>query len=138
VKDWGGIVKEVGDKYVHYITEDEAKAINDRFVVDNEAPIVVAGDKYFDFASARNEANGMTSNNFCCTVDCDEVLTVFDIDKINEIISSDPIISNLEYQFVFSHMPDGSELIKFIQSKFFDKTRMFWKNVVHEMVTMMP
>lgn len=91
---------------MHYITEEEARDINDRFIVENEAPIVVAGDRYFDFASARNESASMTSNDWCCTVDCDEILTKLDIDKINEIIENNPNLSHCEYNFCFSHLPD--------------------------------
>src|SRR3972149_3140583 len=58
-RSFGCIVKEVGAKYVHIITEEESKAINERFIVENEMPIVLPGERYFDFASARNEAVSM-------------------------------------------------------------------------------
>lgn len=80
----------------------------------------------------------MSSNDWVCTVDADEILTKIDIDKINEIIKSDPNIAHFEYNFVFSHMPDGSELIKFVQSKFYNKKKMNWVGIIHEMVTPLP
>lgn len=133
-RDWGCNVKEVGQIYQHTISADQAKAINDRFIVANEQPIVLPGETYFDFASARNNVVSISKEDWVCTVDCDEVLTKLDIDKINSIISN-PQIAHLEYNFVFSHQPDGSELIKFIQSKFYDRRKMEWVGIIHEMLT---
>lgn len=127
-------VKEVGTKYVHIITDEESKNINDRFIVGNEAPIVLPGDKYFDFASARNESVSMASNDWICTVDADEVFTRFNIDEIEEIIKN-PGMSQLEYNFVFSHDHYGNELIKFVQSKFYHRKKMEWQGLIHELVT---
>ncbi len=126
-------VKEVGEIYKHTITEEEAKAINDRFIVGNEAQVVRAGESYFDFASARNEANAMADCDWVCTMDCDEVITRMDIDKIDQYIKDG--FTQFEYQFVFSHMPDGSELVKFVQSKFYNRKINTWVGIIHEMVT---
>lgn len=133
----GCVVREVGSKFLHVITEQEAKEINERFIVENEMSILNPGDTYFDFASARNEAVSMASNDWICTVDADEILTKLDIDKINEIIS-DPNIGQLEYNFVFSHDHYGNELIKFVQSKFYHRKKMYWLGIIHEMVTPIP
>lgn len=136
-RDWGCVVDEVGDRFIHTITEDQAKKINERFIVENEMPVVSAGEKYFDFASARNNTVGISKQQWVSTIDCDEVVTSMDIDRINEIISN-PDIGQLEYNFVFSHLPDGSELIKFVQSKFYDRSKMEWVGIIHEMVTAKP
>lgn len=127
-------VKEVGAKYIHVITEEEAKAINDRFIVENEMAILAPGDKYFDFAAARNDSVSMADCDWVCTMDCDEILTKMDIDKIDEIIKN-PNLGQLEYNFVFSHDHYGNELIKFVQSKFYKRTKMNWVGIIHEMVT---
>lgn len=127
-------VKEVGPKYVHVITEEESNAINDRFIVENEMPVVSPGLSYFDFASARNDSVSMADCDWVCTMDCDEVLTKMDIGKINEIISNESL-GQLEYNFVFSHDFYGNELIKFVQSKFYNRKRMNWVGIIHEMVT---
>ena len=126
-------VKRVGEIYRHVITEEEAKAINDRFVVGSEMPVVNAGESYFDFASARNEANAMADCDMVCTMDCDEILTHFNIDAIDEYIRQG--YTQFEYNFVFSHLPDGTELVKFIQSKFYNRKINQWVGIIHEMVT---
>ncbi len=126
-------VKEVGTIFRHEITAERAKEINDRFIVENEAPILTAGESYFDFASARNAANAMADCDMVCTMDCDEVITRMDIDKINQYIRDG--FTQFEYHFVFSHQPDGSELIKFIQSKFYSRVKCNWVGIIHEMVT---
>lgn len=126
-------VSKVEDVFRHVVSEEKAKAINDRFIVGNEAPIIQPEDAYFDFASARNAANAMADRDMVCTMDCDEILTRFDIDKIDEYIRAG--FTQFEYNFVFSHLPDGRELVKFIQSKFYSRVHCQWVGIIHEMVT---
>lgn len=133
-KDFGCIVKEVGEKYLHKISKEQAGDINKKFIVGGESPAVIEGDKYFDFASARNESTSMASNDFVCTVDCDEVLTNLNIDRINELIK-DPDLAHCEYEFVFSHDQFGRPAIQFVQSKMFNRTKMNWAGITHELVT---
>lgn len=133
-KALGCRVKEVGTKFLHTIDVEYAKKINDRFIVENEMSVVNAGETYFDFASARNESVAMADCDFVCTMDCDEVLTRLDIDAIDKILKNKEI-AHFEYNFVFSHLPDGRELIKFVQSKFYNRTKMEWQGIIHEMVT---
>ena len=132
-KSLGCRVKEVGDVFRHIITEEEAKAINDRFIVENEMPVVQPGEAYFDFAAARNAANAMADQDMVCTMDCDEIITRIDIDKVDEYIRDG--FTQFEYNFVFSHLPDGAELVKFIQSKFYSRVKCNWVGIIHEMVT---
>ncbi len=132
-RNLGCRVKEVGEIFRHTITEEQAKAINDRFVVENEHPVLTPGESYFDFASARNEANSMADCDMVCTMDCDEIITRIDIDKIDQYIRDG--FNQFEYNFVFSHTPEGAELVKFIQSKFYSRVKCNWVGIIHEMVT---
>ncbi len=126
-------VKEVGDIFRHTITEEQAKAINDRFIVENEMPILIPGEAYFDFASARNAANAMADCDMVCTMDCDEVMTRFNLDVIDQYIKEG--FTQFEYNFVFSHTPDRRPLVQFIQSKFYSRVHCQWVGIIHEMVT---
>lgn len=126
-------VKEVGSIFKHEITPEQARAINNRFIVENEHPILTAGESYFDFASARNAANAMADCNMVCTMDCDEIITRLNIDAIDRYIIDG--WTQFEYNFVFSHTPDGQELVKFIQSKFYNRVVCNWVGIIHEMVT---
>jgi len=132
-RDWGCKVKEVGTRYLHTIDKELADKINERFVVDGEKSIVKEGDRYFDFANARNEAAFIGDNLWQSFVDADEVLTKLDIDKINDIIS-DPNLAHLEYEFIFSHNQWGGPAIQFVQSKFFNREKIKWQNLVHEII----
>src|SRR5258706_440733 len=62
-RDMGCLVEEVGDRFRTTISEEQAKAINDKFVVNGEEPVVKAGDSLFDFASARNYAATLAEND---------------------------------------------------------------------------
>jgi len=115
-RDWGCKVEEVGDKFKTIIDEEMAKQIND----------------FFDFASARNYSAHMATNDLIMWLDCDEQITQFDIDKINQLIRRGA--DQFEYCFVFSHDQYGKADVEFIQSKFYNKSKLEWKGIVHECI----
>lgn len=125
-------VLEVGDRYRITIDERLAKRINARFLASGEAPIVKDGESLFDYASARNYIADFASTDMIATPDCDEIWTKFDIDRINNAISSG--VDQLEYNFVFSHDAEGRELVKFKHSKFYNRKKMSWVGVIHEVL----
>lgn len=131
--DWGCKVSEVGPAYLHTIDEELASRINADFVMEGELAVVQEGDTYFDFASARNAATALASNDWVCTVDADEAVTNFDFNKIDEIIQ-DPNLAHLEYEFVFAHDQFGAPAIQFRQSKFFNRKKIKWTGLVHEII----
>lgn len=131
-KSLGCIVYEVGDKFVITIDEELTKKVNEKFIVEGELPIVKAGDKQFDYASARNYLADLCPTDFLFTPDADECFTTFNIDKIIEAIDSG--IEQLEYNFVFSHLPDGSPAIKFMHCKAYDRRKLKWSGIVHEVL----
>lgn len=132
-KEYGYNVAEVGEKFISVIDDSLAEKINSRFVVDNEEDIVKAGNRLFDFAAARNYATSLASNNFIITLDADEAYSVFNIDKINELI--DQGYEQLEYSFCYAHDHRGNPAIEFIQSKAFDRRKVKWVNKVHEVLS---
>lgn len=132
-RDWGCIVEEVGKRFLLQISEEEAKAINERFCVEGEEPVIKAGDRQFDFASARNYANSLSPTNLCWSPDPDEVFTKLDLDAVEKAIADGA--DALEYEFIFSHSPDGLPLIRFRHSKMFDRTKFSWSNIVHEILS---
>jgi len=129
-KEFGCITEEVGDKFIKVI--DNADKINKRFIVKGEKPVLKNGDRLFDFASARNYAATMADTDILATPDCDELYTKFDIDKIEQVIKDGA--EQLEYNFVFSHDAFGGEAIKFRHCKFYNKKKLKWKNVIHEIL----
>lgn len=131
-KNLGCKVEAVGDKFRITIDEDLAKKINEKFVVEGEAPVVNAGESLFDFGSARNYAASFASNDMIAMPDCDEVYTKLDIDKLNKVIEDG--YEQLEYNFVFSHDHLGNPVIKFRHCKFFDRRKMAWHGIIHEVL----
>lgn len=131
-RDLGCKVEEVGEKFVTVIDEELANNINNKFVVADEKPLVKAGDKLFDYASARNYIADFASNDMIATPDCDEIWTKFDIDRINQEIENGA--EQLEYNFVFSHDEFGNEAIKFMHSKFYNRKKLRWQGIVHEVL----
>lgn len=136
-RDLGINVREVGEKFLLEIDADTANKINQKFChefgsVDGEGPVVAAGDKMFDFASARNYIAGFAENDMIAMPDCDEIYTKLDLDKIDEMISAGT--DQFEYNFVFSHDDQGGELIKFRHSKFYNRRKLKWVGVIHEIL----
>lgn len=131
-RDWGCKVEEVGDRFLLSVTEEEAKAINEKFVVGDEEPVVKAGDRQFDFSAARNYATSLASKDFVWSPDCDEVFTKLNLDIVEAAIQGGAEI--LEYEFVFSHDDVGRPLIRFKHSKAFDRRKFQWTGVVHEVL----
>jgi len=123
-------VEEVGERFITFISKTQAEEINTKFIVEDEQPILKEGDRLFDYASARNYAVTLSSENFVAMPDCDEMFTKFNIDKINEAIEEGA--GRLEYNFVFAHDSFGNEMIKFLHSKFYDRRQFTWRGVVHE------
>lgn len=129
-KSHGVKVFEVGDKFVHYHSDIIVAAINNRFVVGEEEPIMKSGDKNFDFAAARNYLASLASNDMISMPDCDEQFTVLDIEKIQEMIEDG--VDQFVYPFVFSHDEFGNPAIQFYHSKFYNRKKLKWVGVVHE------
>lgn len=125
------VVVSVGDKFRKQLSLRDVHLINEKFVVDGEESVVKIYDSMFDYASARNYAASLSSNDFICMPDCDEIFTAFDIDKIGEAIKN---TDQLEYNFVFSHDADGKPLIQFLHSKFYDRRKLKWNGIIHEIL----
>lgn len=129
-RDAGCIVEEVGDRFLLTITPEMADAINRRFVVEGEEPIIKARQRTFDFGSARNYCSLLSPTPMVSMMDCDEVFTSMDIDKVNELIQKG--WDQFEYDFVFSHDANGKANIHFTQSKFYSKEKLEWRHPIHE------
>lgn len=126
-------VEEVGDIYSHVIDAPLAQDIYENFIVVGENVIANSGDRYFDFASARNHAASLAENDMVCFVDADEVLTTLDVEKIDALIEEG--IEQFEYNFVFAHDQYGKPAIEFVQSKFYDRRKVKWVGLVHEVLS---
>ena len=129
---WGCKVEEVGDRFVVKVDEEKARVINEKFCANNELPILHAGDRQFDYSSARNYAATLASNDIIAMPDADEVYTKLDIDAIEKAIAEG--VQQFEYQFVFSHDEQGRPLIQFLHCKFYDRRVLRWSGVVHEVL----
>ena len=121
---------QIGNKCMNSIDANLADAVNKCTVDIAEKPILFEGDTYFNFSAARNIASRFASENMILSLDADEVVTNLDIDKINSFI--DEGYTKFHHTQVFTHNPDGSDGVKFWQSKFYDERFLVWNNIVHE------
>ncbi len=122
-------VVHVSTAFTNVLEEQYIDIIN-AFAVGNEEPLVQHGDVVFDFAKARNHVTSLAKNDFVFTLDADEVYSVLNIDRINELITEG--YEHFEYSFTYSFDQWGKPLVKFNQSKAFDRRKMKWNGIVHE------
>lgn len=131
-REGGCVVEEVGERFLYTIDKETARAVNKTFVVKGEAPVLKEGDRYFHFAEARNYAASLASNDLVSMPDCDEIFTKLDIDYVEDVIRQG--FEQLEFNFVFAHDAQGREAIKFVQCKFYDRRKMKWVGIIHEVL----
>ena len=126
-------VVEVGDKFIREVTKEQEEKVEARFNISFETgKIIKAGQTYFDYSSARNYAASLGDKEVVAMPDCDEEFTSFDLNKINEIIHDGA--DRLKYNFVFSHDENGNALKKFQHSKFYNKNKLGWNGIIHEVL----
>ena len=124
-------VYEEGDRFRYVCDDEKAKAINDKFVVGDEPPIIHGGDSFFAFAEARNFAMACAPTDFVCTPDCDEAWTVLNIDRINELIEQG--YEKMLVDFVYAHNADGTPAVAFANDcRFADRRKVKWVGIIHE------
>ena len=131
-RELGCTVFEEGPRFTHKINKNQAREINQRFIVGLEPRIVFEGDEMFDYANARNHAAAYASNDMVAMPDCDEIYTQLDIDGICVAIKNG--VEQLEYNFVYAHDEHGGEMVKFLHSKFYDRRKLKWVGIVHEVL----
>ena len=123
-----------GDRFHHAIDEKLAAKINYAFIVEGEAPIVKAGDSYFDFGESRAYAMSLASNDWVLCPGCDEVFTKIDIDRIHGFMDAGN--SQLRFDYIWSQNPDGTPKVRFYRDAYlFDRTKWHWIGCIHETVT---
>ena len=131
-RGYGFKVFEAGEKFIITVPLAKAKLINKKFIVKGEDPVVHGGDKIFDYASARNYAASVASNDVVSMPDCDEQYTKLNIDAIEKAI--DEGYEQMEFHFIFAHYPDGTPSVQFRQCKMYDRRKLHWQGYIHEML----
>lgn len=131
-KKHGCKVTEVGDRFVTKVSKEMATEINSHFIVEKEASILKEGDRIFDYSSARNFAASLASNDMVAMPDADEEYTTLDLQAISDVISAG--FEQLEYNFVFAHDDQGRPTIEFLHCKFYNRTKLEWVGVIHEVL----
>lgn len=125
-------VTEVGDKFMRTIDAKLADDINKKFIVENEPAVVKEGDTFFDFGAARNYLATLSPTEHISMPDADEIYTALDLDRIEKAI--DEGFEQMKYNFVYSHDAFGNEALKFEHCKFYDRRKLHWVGLVHEVL----
>ncbi len=129
-KDLGIIVHEVGEKYITIIDKTKASKMNKKYAVDDEGPMVKAGERVFDFGGARQESHTYAETDMILSVDCSDIFLAFDYKCISDIISE-----GKKKKFSYN-MINGSGLsgVKVQISRFYSRSIFQWKCRVHECI----
>jgi glycosyltransferase involved in cell wall biosynthesis len=129
----GAKIYTEGERFRHPIDGEMAAKINETFIVEGEAPIVKAGDSYFDFGEARDYAMRLASNDYVLCPGCDEVFMKLDIDALHRFM--DEGFTQIRFDYIWATNPDGTPRTRFYRDAyFFDRTKWHWVNCIHEFV----
>lgn len=115
-----------GNKFAIVLTEAQASKINKRFCWKNEPAIVKAGERIFDFGSARNAAGDSCSNDMVLQVDTNDLVEALDFDKIQEMLDTKKPL-RFDYNHYLGH---GGH--KQIISRFYHRKHDRWSGKTHE------
>ena len=123
----GARAVSLGKKHLHTLSKRMAKMINDMFVVSPEPPIVTAGETYFDFGSARNDAHKHALHDMVLQIDMCDMLEVLDWRKLSAFIASGVT------RFTYCHyLGPGTE--RQTIARFYDRRIDTWKGISHEAI----
>jgi mannosyltransferase OCH1-like enzyme/glycosyltransferase involved in cell wall biosynthesis len=131
-ESFGFKTTSVGERFIRTIPPTTAKDINHNFIIEGEANIVSGGDRFFDYSAARNYAASLASNDIVSMPDCDEQYTHLDIDAIEKVIADG--YEQMEFHFIFAHDANGMPAVQFRQCKMYDRRKMKWQGLIHELL----
>lgn len=131
-KEGGFRVHEVGDRFHVKFDAEMAAKINEKYVLAGETPIVQEGTTVFNFAAARNHAASLAKNDVVLIADCDESFEVLDLAKLNALIAAGH--DRMDIDYVHAHDESGLPLSRFRRSVLYNRTKIQWKGVVHEVI----
>jgi len=129
-KKSGCNVKEIGTRFVYAVSKALVSRINNH-LEKGEDEILVTGEKYFDFSSARNYVANITSNEWILSIDADEITKTLDIDKLQEAIKNTKATS-IGYEYIFSHYENGTPELQYRLFKLYQKSKLQFEGLAHE------
>ena len=74
----------------------------------------------------------MALTDMVIAVDADEYFTTLDLDEVNKLINDG--VEQFETHFIFAHDQYGKPAIQFIQSRFYNKKKLQYSGIVHEVL----
>ena len=128
----GFSVHPVGNRFLFELPADLVGEINKKFVVEGDQPVVQTGDKLFNYSDARNYSVSKASNDVVSCPDADEQFTSLDIDAIERKIREG--FEQFEFHFIFAHDHLGRPAVQFRQCKMFNRKKMKWQGIIHEVL----
>lgn len=129
-REAGCTVYQRNDQPIAVLDAVLAAAVNARFVVHGEAPVVAAGDTIWDCGELRNGVVARASCDVVINPDADEVFTVFDIDLLNDAVRSGAEMFNCN--FVQAHDEHGAPSMKYQVTKMYDRRKLKFVGFAHE------
>lgn len=121
----GADVAPIGPKHLHVVDKRQAMRINKKFIVPPEPKMVKAGDTYFDFAAARNDAAVYARHHMTLHIDTCDMLEALDWQHFAKLIAQGYT------RFTYSHYLGAGSSMQRI-NRFYDRRIDRWKGIAHE------
>lgn len=121
----GFVVEEVSARFHRRLTADEAAAIEARFAVGDDGPLVSAGERIFDFGAAREHASLQARRDWVLQLDASDEILAFDFDFLDEAVRRSGA-AQIEYRQMYG--PSSHHV-----ARFYDRRLVEWRGRVHEL-----
>jgi glycosyltransferase involved in cell wall biosynthesis len=121
----GARTVKLGPVHSHTVDQRLAKKLNKTFVVKPDPKFVKPGDKYFNFAAARNDAHRHAKCDMVLQIDTCDMLEVNNIAELSSLINAG--ITRFTY---WHYLGTGNERQNI--ARFYDRRIDRWSGISHE------
>lgn len=123
----GARAVSLGTKHLHTLSKSMAKMINDKFIRSPDPPLVAAGETFFDFGAARNDAHKHALCDMVLQIDTGDLLEVLDWRTLSRHIADG--VTRFSY---WHYLGAGHEHQRI--NRFYDRRIDEWSGCSHEAV----
>jgi len=127
-ESYGARTVKLGTVHAQIVDQRMAKKLNRTFVVPPDPKIVKPGDRYFNFAAARNDAHAYAKHDMVLQIDTCDMLEVNNIAALAALI--DAGVTRFQY---WHYLGTGNERQHI--ARFYDRRIDRWSGISHEALT---
>lgn len=123
-RESGCRVEEVGVRFETHLDPEQAQAIEGRFALNGEGPLVRAGDRLFNRGAARQHAASLAANDIVLHLDASDEAVALDVGELDAKLERERV-GVFEYR-----LQQGGA--SWVVGRFYDRRLYHWEGRDHE------